>query len=278
MSPSKFVTAFKIFVDDLRATTRLAADARSRFRLSLDFVLSRFLRLIPMGQRNRVREIRLRDDIRIRYRLNKGDLHSIREIWFQEAYRLPFDVESGVLLDLGANIGMASVWLAKRLSFSQVIAVEPDPKNAALVRGNLKLNGIRGEVIEAAIGPKEGTARFQFSELSNLGRLSENGSLVAMISMDTIIKKFPGTRFPLTKIDIEGGEQDLFDGPSGWLAHTDAIIIEFHSTVDCSRIPGLVSSEGFKYIPAHSIFPDNMACFTRENACLPNQKSLSVVS
>jgi len=78
MSLSTFIAAFKIFVYDLRASVRLAADARSRCRLSIDFVLSRFLGLIPKGQRNRLREACLRGDIKIRYRLNKGDLHSIR--------------------------------------------------------------------------------------------------------------------------------------------------------------------------------------------------------
>jgi FkbM family methyltransferase len=257
------MTVLNTFASDLRASVRLAADVRSRFRLSMDFALSRLIGLVPRGQRNRVREVRLRGDIKIRYRLNKGDLHSFREVWFQEAYRLPFEGLSGVLLDLGANIGMTSVWLAKRFSFTQVIAVEPDPNNVALVRQNLKLNGITGQVLEAAIGPKEGTARFEISEVSNLGRLSENGSLVPMISVDTIIKKFAVKKFALIKIDIEGGEQDLFDGPIGWLARTDAIIIEFHPTVDCSRIPGVVGSHGFKYIPAHSLLPDNMACFAR---------------
>jgi FkbM family methyltransferase len=264
MPPSRFMTLLNTFARDLRASVRLTADVRSRFRLSVDFALSRLIGLVPRGQRNRVREVRLRGDIKIRYRLNKGDLHSIREIWFQEIYRLPFDGPSGVLLDLGANIGMTSVWLAKRFSFTQVIAVEPDPNNAALVRQNLELNGITGQVLEAAIGPKEGTARFDSSELSNLGRLSEDGSLlVPMISVDTIIKKFAVTSFALIKIDIEGGEQDLFDGPTGWLARTDAIIIEFHSTVDHFRITEVVSSHGFKYIPAHSLFPENMDCFTR---------------
>jgi FkbM family methyltransferase len=159
---------------------------------------------------------------------------------------------------------MTSVWLAKRYSFTQVIAVEPDPNNAALVRQNLELNGITGQVIEAVIGPNEGTARFEFSELSNLGRLSENGSPVRMISVGTIIKKFEMPRFDLIKIDIEGGEQELFDGPTGWLAHTDAIIIEFHPTiVDYPRLTRLVSSQGFTYIPAHSFSPENMDCFKR---------------
>jgi FkbM family methyltransferase len=264
MPPSRFITVLNIFASDLRASVRIAADARSRFQLGMDFVLSRIIGLVPRGQRNRVREVRLRGDIKIRYRLNKGDLHSIREIWFQEIYRLPFDGPSGILLDLGANIGMTSVWLAKKFSFAQVIAVEPDPDNAALVRQNLDLNGITGQVLEAAIGPMEGTVRFDLSEVSNLGKLSENGSLsVPMISVDTIIKKFTVTSFGLVKIDIEGGEQDLFDGPSEWLTCTKAIIIEFHPTVDHVRIAGVISSHEFKYIPAHSFVSDNMDCFTR---------------
>lgn len=261
---SSLLTALSTFVRDLRGSVRLAADTRSCFRLSIDFALSRFIGLVPRGQRNRLREIRLRADIKIRYRLNKGDLHSIREIWLEEAYRLPFDVLSGILLDLGANIGMTSVWLSKRFPFTEVIAVEPDPDNAVLVRQNLELNGISGQVLRAAIGPREGTARFEFSESSNLGRLAEKGSLVPMIGVDTIIKTFAVKRFALVKIDIEGSEQELFDGPTAWLARTDAMVIEFHPTiVDYPRLTRLVSSHGFKYIPAHSVFPGNMDCFTR---------------
>jgi FkbM family methyltransferase len=264
MPPSSFITALNTFASDLRGSVRFAADARSRFQLSMDFVLSRLIGLVPRGQRNRVREVRLRGDIKIRYRLNKGDLHSIREIWFQEVYCLPFDGPSGILLDLGANIGMTSVWLAKKYLFPQVIAVEPDPNNAALVRQNLDLNGITGQVLEVAVGPTEGTVRFDPSELSNLGKLSENGSLlVPMISVDTVIKKFKVTSFGLVKIDIEGGEQDLFAGPTDWLTCTEAIIIEFHSTVDHLQIVEVMSSHGFKYIPAHSLAPRNMDCFAR---------------
>jgi len=258
------MTVLRNLVRDLRASLRLAADTQSRFRLSADFAVSRFIGLLPRGLLNRARDVRLCGDITIRYRLNKGDLHSIREIWFEEAYRLPFDGPSGVLLDLGANIGMASLWLAKSYSFIQVIAVEPDPSNAALARENLEKNGVAGQVLEAAIGPREGMARFEFSKLSNMGRLSEKGSLVQMISVGTIIRKYGVTRFALVKIDIEGGEQELFNGPTEWLALTDAIIIEFHPTiVDYSRLTRLVSSNGFSYIPANSFFPGNMDCFTR---------------
>ena len=227
-------------------------------------MLSRFIALVPRKQCERVRQVRLRGNVRIRYRLNKGDLHSIREIWFQEAYRLPFQDPSGVLLDLGANIGMTSLWLAKQYPFTQVISVEPDPSNAALLWQNLRLNGLAGQVFEAAVGPTDGIARFEFNELSNLGRLSESGFPVQMVSVGTIIRKLGLTRFGLVKIDIEGGEQGLFDGPAEWLANTEAIIIEFHpKIVDYPRLTQLVSSRGFRYIPANSVFPGNMDCFTK---------------
>jgi FkbM family methyltransferase len=159
---------------------------------------------------------------------------------------------------------MASVWLAKSYHFTYVIAVEPDRNNATLVRENLELNGITGQVLEAAIGPKDGTARFEFNELSNLGRLSAKGSLVPMITVDTIGEKAAVTRFALIKIDIEGGEQELFDRPGDWLTRTDAIIIEFHPTmVDYPRLTKFLSSNGFTYIPAHSVSPGNMDCFLR---------------
>ncbi|SRR6266481_6376825 len=72
MPPRSFMTVLKTFVSDLRGSVRLAANARSRFRLSMDFALSRFIGLVPGRQRNRVREVRLCGDIKIRYRLNRA--------------------------------------------------------------------------------------------------------------------------------------------------------------------------------------------------------------
>jgi FkbM family methyltransferase len=88
-------------------------------------------------------------------------------------------------------------------------------------RLNLELNAIKSEVLEAAIGPHEGTARFESSRVSNLERLSEKGVPVPMITVDTILRKSACSRLGLVKIDIEGGEQQqqLFDGPlveTGW--------------------------------------------------------------
>jgi FkbM family methyltransferase len=266
MTFRKLITVARSFKDDVRGTISVADGLRSRSRLILDFALSRLIVLLPASRRNRPRQVRLRGDIHIRYRLNKGDLHAIREIWFQECYRLPFSDPAGVLLDLGANIGMTSLWLAKKYPLTHVIAVEPDPANAALARQNLAANGIAANVLEAAIGPADGSGRFAASEHSISGKMSEEGVPVPVVSVGTIIQKFAVRNFALVKIDIEGGEQPLFDGAADWLQHVDAIIIEFHpEIVDYPRLTKFVSSQGFRYIPANSSFPDNADCFVRED-------------
>jgi len=266
------LSSLRVYIHDLLASIKLATDMRSRVRLVVDFTLSRFIEVLPKAMWNRRRQVCLRDDVKLVYRLNKGDLHSIREIWFEEDYWLPFESSSGVLLDLGANIGMASLWLSKKYKFTTVIAVEPDPTNAELVRDNLRLNSMNGQVLQAAIGPFEGTGRFKSSQVSNLGRLSDEGSLVQVLSVNAVIATFSILRFALIKIDIEGGEESLFDGQTEWLDRTDAMIMELHpDVVDCDRLRRIVSSHGFEYIPAHSRFPDNLPCFVRVAPPEPHQ-------
>ena len=267
MSFKKIPKVFHNVVAEWRASAKISYDMRSQLRLSVDFALSRLMFALPRRLINRVRQVRTRDGTTLCYRLNRGDLQSIREVWLEEAYRLPFPDPCGVLLDLGANIGLTCVWLAKRYRFTRIIAVEPAPDNAVLVRQNLKLNGIKAEVFEAAIGPADGVARFQTSRNSNQGRVSDNGTPVPMVSVDSILKKLLLSHLDLIKVDIEGGEQELFLGPTGWLNHTEAIIIEFHPAfIDSSRLITLLEDRGFDFIPANTAFRNNMDCFWRSKA------------
>ncbi|HKV63388.1 MAG TPA: FkbM family methyltransferase [Candidatus Acidoferrum sp.] len=260
----RLAALFLHLIQEWRACVRLCADPQSALQLGLDFALSRFLPWWGGNRVGRLRNVRLQGGVELCYRLNKGDLHSIREVWFDEAYRLPFGSPSGTLLDLGANIGLTSVWLAKKYPFERVIAVEPDRSNAILARRNLDLNAIKSEVLEAAIGPHEGTVGFDSNQISNLGRVSENGLPVAMITVDTILEKSACPKLALVKIDIEGGEQELFDGSLGWLDRTDAIIIEFHpAPVDPPKIIKTVEARGFTFIRSNSAFPGNMDYFKR---------------
>src|SRR4051794_22115217 len=121
---------------ELRGGFELTADVPSFLRFASDVFLSRLIGRVPLPNSNRDRAIRVRGGIELHYRLNRGDLQSIREVWIDEVYRLPFDVTPEVLVDLGANIGLTSLWLARRYGCRTVIAVEPSPDNARLARLN----------------------------------------------------------------------------------------------------------------------------------------------
>ena len=254
---------------ELRGGFALTSDAPSFARFATDVILSRLISRLPLPNRDRDRMIRVRGGIELHYRLNRGDIQSIREVWIDECYRLPFDLKPDRLVDLGSNIGLTSLWFAHRYGCKTVIAVEPSPENARLTRLNLARNRIVAEVIEAAVGAQDGTALFRDAGESNLGRLDEagGGRSVAVISMETLLQKLPpGAEIDLVKMDIEGGEGPLLQSSNlKWLGRVRSIIAEFHpEVIYYPAVIKSVESQGFRYVPAHSAADfDSMDAFVR---------------
>jgi FkbM family methyltransferase len=174
------------FGRELRGASHFAPASRPRYWA--DAVAYRVLRLAPSLASDRLRTLRLRDGTRISYCLNRGDIQAIREI------------------------GFTSVYFARRHGARTCIAVEPDARNVRLLRRNLEQNGINATVFEAAVGSRDGTANFAANSESNLGRLAETGVPVKMLSMRTLLDELGDRRIDLLKVDIEGGEGELFRG------------------------------------------------------------------
>ncbi len=251
---------------ELRGGWSLTADTRSFVRFASDVFLSRLGRRVPLPNRNQERTIRLRSGLDLHYRLNTGDMQSIREVWIDECYRLPFDLAPERLVDLGANIGLTSLWFAHRYGCKVIIAVEPSPDNAQLVRRNLLGNNLQADIIEAAVGPSDGTAFFEDSADSNMGRVTGAGRAVPMVSMNTVLKKLPaGVDVDVVKMDIEGGEGPLLAGDLAWLGRVKSVIAEFHpEVIDYPAAIRHIEGQGFRYIPAHSAASfDSVDAFVR---------------
>lgn len=136
-----------------------------------------------------------------------------------------------VVLDVGANIGFLTV-LAGRLvgPAGRVIAFEPVPANARLVRRNAALNSqAQVEVIEAAVGDQAGTATLVLARHAGGAALAEAdrppdacGELrVALVTLDGWLAanaaRLPGP-VRLVKIDVEGAEPAVLRGAAGLLA------------------------------------------------------------
>ena len=251
---------------ELRGGWSLTADPRSFARFASDVFLSRLARHVPLSSRNHARTIRIRGGLALHYRLNRGDMQSIREVWIDECYRLPFELVPERMVDLGANIGLTSLWFAHRYGCKVIIAVEPSPENAQLVRLNLHGNNVQAEVVEAAVGAIDGIAFFEAAMDSNMGHVAKSGRPVQMVSMDTVLEKLPaGAQVDVVKMDIEGGEGPLLQGDLAWLGRVKSLIAEFHpEVIDYPAAIRQIEGQGFRYIPAHSAADfDSMDAFVR---------------
>lgn len=239
----------RAIAENLREGSRLVADGRSLARWSVDTMRYRQLRVWDAGRDAR-RSIAVRGGLRLTYRLNRGDIRALAETWMARAYELPADVEiprDGTIVDLGANIGLTALWLARRHTAAEVIAVEPSPANAELARMNLLGNGVRATVLEAAVGPVDGEASFVEDPESTGGRLAAAGRPVPMLSMPSVLSHLGDRRVDLLKLDIEGSEFGLLMDSPEWLDRVQHVVAELHPDAgDVEHLLAVLGRRGFR--------------------------------
>ena len=147
-----------------------------------------------------------------------------------------------VVLDVGANIGVATMAMATALHGpARFLAVEPSPRNLAHLRHNLAANGFepRVEVIAAAAGAEPGSLSFHESEFGAGSHLVSGHHLagdampavqVPVETLDRIVSARGLERLDLVKIDVEGFEPDVLAGGAGAIERfRPAIYMEFNS-------------------------------------------------
>ena len=105
-----------------------------------------------------------------------------RQIFEEDEYarfgvRVPDD---GVVLDVGANIGLFSLWAHQQAARVRVIAVEPNPDALPYLRCNLEVHGVHAEVVDKAVTDRIGSAELtSFPELTYLSGLGADRSEAA---------------------------------------------------------------------------------------------------
>jgi FkbM family methyltransferase len=132
-----------------------------------------------------------------------------------------------VIVDAGANIGTATIWFKSRYPEAAVVAIEPDPGNAAVLRMNASaLKNIH--VMEAAIGSERGFVELVTPGLSWAVQTERAQSGIPIVTIDDALAQVPGGVPFIAKIDIEGFEADLFSTNLDWIGQMASVIIEPH--------------------------------------------------
>lgn len=139
------------------------------------------------------------------------------------------------VLDLGANVGFYSLLLSRAVGITgQVIAIEPDRRNAAWLRWHTRLNHISNvHVVVGAVAARRGTVTFSPGPTHTTGRVvlsGGDGRPVTAYRLDDLVFG-GGMQVPaLVKMDIEGGEADALAGAGDLLAAQRTIwFVAMHS-------------------------------------------------
>jgi FkbM family methyltransferase len=141
-----------------------------------------------------------------------------RELQFVLSHLRPGDW----FLDVGAHIGYFSLPAAEKVGpGGRVIAIEPTPSSAALLRENVALNGFdRITVIEAAASDRTGTGSLTTSTTSTMWNTLETDTLaevdgvvtVKVTTIDDLLAELGYPRVTLMKMDVEGHEENVLAG------------------------------------------------------------------
>ncbi|GHB40275.1 FkbM family methyltransferase [Mongoliitalea lutea] len=158
---------------------------------------------------------------------------------------------AGAILDLGANIGLSSIYFSKHVDNSTVLAVEPDPKNFVVLSKNIasypQINALK-----YSISHKE-NLRFAISDdfrdgkdWSKTVKANTQGEIKG-ITIPQLIEKYRLTEIALLKMDIEGYEKYIFEeGDLGFLSIVKVIAVEVHEEfISKSYIYDKLKSFGF---------------------------------
>lgn len=157
----------------------------------------------------------------IHYRPGTSDTELIYKILLKPGrkaeYTFPAQLDPRVILDIGANIGVATVFLAQRFPRARIYAFEPAPVNVELLRLNTAAcTGVT--VLPVALGAVDEDVEMYFSDspnnyggfsLSTQGSDLERKIRVHQRNIQAVLDELAIDRVDLIKIDTEGAEHDI---------------------------------------------------------------------
>jgi FkbM family methyltransferase len=136
-----------------------------------------------------------------------------------------------LIIDAGANIGASAVFFATTFPTATVIAIEPEESNFGLLLKNTRQLNVT--CVKAALSGDTGQAK-----VLDLGegpwafrtQRVESGDGPPCITIGSLYDEHVDrSMFPfLVKIDIEGGEEDVFERNTAWIGDTPIVVIELH--------------------------------------------------
>lgn len=166
-------------------------------------------------------------------------------------------IQIKTIVDAGANVGFTSLYFSHYFPGVNILALEPNPDVFIRLSNNVDLNHLNNiELFQKGIWNENTFLKSDqtFRDKQDWSFRLEEAQLeidkkIEVISIDCLMEQKKIKTIDLLKIDIEGGEKDIFrkDANISWLENVKLIAIEIHDEFDCRwDIENILKSNGFE--------------------------------
>ena len=180
-----------------------------------------------------------------------------KDIFERRIYHFEATRSDPVIIDGGANIGLATLYYKTIYPAARIRAFDPDPAIAMILKSNIKENGVTGvEVIDAALGGATGMIAFVAARacdacIATYRPEDDARGETITVPIRALRDELDGP-VDLLKLNIEGAEWEALEGARDRLKNVREMIIEYHHLPGLPRtlhrILGLLDEVGFDYL------------------------------
>jgi len=176
-------------------------------------------------------------------RIGTSDLAVCRKVFDSREYSYTTTQSVRTIIDAGANIGCSAVDFARRYPEARIIAVEPDASNFALLQTNTAAYS-NITVMNAALWAQDsqlvvedtGQGKWAMRAAMPKAVSAQDLQTVRGVSLTTLKREFNLDVIDILKVDIEGGELEVFRSGTSTLDTVNVLMIECHDR----WIPGTI--------------------------------------
>jgi len=201
----------------------------------------------------------LRNGLKFRVRSKTADRVVINEMWVQRYYN-PKGFEIGrddVIVDIGAHIGVFSIFASSYAKKGMVYAFEPVPANIEVMEYNVSINENKNiKVIEKAVSDRTGEQEMFLSVEDTSGHSLNpiQGKVVKKIVKTISLQDFIGENniqmINFLEMDCEGAENNILSPlPNEVFGRIERISMEVHEIDEKHNIQSLkklLEEKGFE--------------------------------
>lgn len=215
-------------------------------------------------RRDDPREVRLRSGLSVVAR--RGDGTVFFEQFGLDVYAVPVPGPVHTVVDLGANVGYATLRLSARYPEARLVCVEPAAGTRALLADNVARNRLEAQVFGVAVVGEPGT--YAVDTAGHFGGSRVRATMGAGIEGITLVELLDRAGVDvvdLLKVDIEGREGELFDQASRWAPRVRTIVAELHDGLTHGDAERRLSRHGFRrLVLRRGLGLDELIVLTRE--------------